>query len=105
MSNISDEDDDGSKEEKEVEQSILTKEGYLTCIDASSNGQQLLDIIDLLPISAQCYGHSLTMNSIIKIFSKHPVFHEQCNPLFVVKHNNGKNVRVMSTCSSLSKEN
>jgi hypothetical protein len=72
MSNISDEDDDGSEEEEEVkvEQNVvLTREVFLSCIDASSNDQQLLDIIDLLLYSAQCYGHFLTMNAIIKKIS------------------------------------
>jgi hypothetical protein len=80
MSNISDEDDD--EEELEVEQDILTRDGIWTHIDASSNGQKSLDIIDLLPNFAQCYGYSLTMNAIIKISSRHPVFCDICSLFF-----------------------
>ncbi len=84
--------------------SILTRQGYLSCINEASDGQHLLDIINLLPNSARHYGHSLTMNAIIKTISRHLVFCEQSNPLFVTKHKSRKDVQVTATFSSLSKE-
>jgi hypothetical protein len=108
ISNVSDLDDEGSEEDEEVlpeaEQNISTRQGYLSCINEASDGQHLLDIINLLPNSAQHYGHSLTMNAIIKIISRHLVFCEQSNPLFVTKHKSRKDVQVTATFSSLSKK-
>jgi hypothetical protein len=51
-----------SKGKPEAKKNILTREVYLSNIAVGGNvHQQLLDVIDLLLILAQLYGHSLTM--------------------------------------------
>lgn len=53
------------EDEVEVEQNNLTREYFLSRIDVASDDWQVLDIIDLITNSAQCYNHSLTINAIL----------------------------------------
>jgi signal recognition particle GTPase len=67
---------DSNNEElvKKTIKDYVTKESFLSMIDNVSEGGDLLKIINLLPNSSQRYGHSLTMNAILKILCHHPNF-------------------------------
>jgi hypothetical protein len=69
------------------------------------NGTDLLKIFDLLPNSSQRYGHSLSMNALIKIIIRHPVFCERASIFHTVKIKKGKETAVPSTFISLSPTN
>jgi hypothetical protein len=61
---------DGSDEDEDnvlaPDNSVLTKQSFTARVEIASAGEALLELIDLLPNSAQKYGHSITMNAVIK---------------------------------------
>jgi len=63
--------DDTDDEELNLEglRNITTKESFLSMIDSASIGADLLPIIELLPNLSQRYGHSITMNTVMKIIA------------------------------------
>jgi hypothetical protein len=70
----------------EEEQSLYSPEGenetndegkamikrILALVNTATDGKHLLDIIALLPNTAQCCGYSITMNAIIKLLCRAP---------------------------------
>jgi hypothetical protein len=75
-----------SEEESETseEEEAMKKEEFLTMVNTVTDGKQLLDIITLLPNTAQCWGHSITMNPIIKLLCCASLLKEQCKTFLVV---------------------
>jgi hypothetical protein len=59
-------DSDNDELEEEVIRDKVTKESFLQLIEKASEGGDLLKVINLLPNSSQRYGHSITMNAIVK---------------------------------------
>jgi hypothetical protein len=43
----------------------VTNQSFAEMITRAATGRDLLPIIDLLPDSSQCYGHSITMNAVM----------------------------------------
>jgi hypothetical protein len=66
-------------------------------IDAASDGGDLMKIISLLPNSSQRYGHSITMNAVVKIVSRHSTFKDHCTAFYTTKRRENKETRVIST--------
>ena len=68
----------------------VTKESFLQMVENVSIGGDLLKIINLLFSSSQCYGHSITMNAINKIISRHATFKDRCTAFYTTKIKSGK---------------
>jgi len=64
-------DSDDDELVNEIIQDKVTKESFLQMVENASIGGDLLKITNLLPNSSQRYGHSITMNAIVKIISRH----------------------------------
>jgi hypothetical protein len=99
---------DGSDEDKDnvlaPDDSVLTKQSFTTHVEEASAGEALLELIDLLPNSAQKYGHSITMNAVIKLIARAPVFCDDTACLYTTKQKNGREVKVPLTFSASSKD-
>ena len=65
-----------------------TKESFMSLIGGASKGD-LLRIIELLPNSSQRYGHSLTMNAVMKIISRHATCKDRCTSFYTMKKKRG----------------
>ena len=102
-----DDDDDATEEEMAIEtaRDQITKQSYNAMIDSATTGTDLLSIIDLLPNSSQRYGHSLTMNALIKIIIRHPSFKDRSDNFYCVKVKKGKDTKVPSTFTSTNHGN
>jgi hypothetical protein len=50
----------------------MSRERFLERVNNASNCNDLLDVLALLPNTAQRWGHSITMNAIIKILYHRP---------------------------------
>jgi hypothetical protein len=74
-------------------------------IDAASDGGDLMKIISLLPNSSQRYGHSITMNAVVKIVSHHSTFKDHCTAFYTTKRRENKETRVISTYNTLNQSN
>jgi hypothetical protein len=74
-------------------------------IDSATTGSDIIKITDLLPNSSQQYGHSITMNAMIKIMIHHPIFRERSSMFYTVKVKKGKETSVLSTFTSLNQAN
>jgi hypothetical protein len=97
-----------SNDDELVENAIrdmVTKESFLSMVKAASEGADFLKIISLLPNSSQRYGHSLTMNAIIKIICRHETFKDRCTGFYVTKIKSGKETKVVSTYNTLNQSN
>jgi hypothetical protein len=81
----------------------VTKQTYTAMVDSTTTGSELLKLIDLLPNSSQRYGHSITMNALVKIIIHQPSFCAWSDHLYCVKVKKGKETRVASTFTSLIK--
>jgi hypothetical protein len=70
---LSDDDDSivGPDKSAEKEREATTKDSFLQLLADAKDGSDFLKLIDMLPNSANRYGHSLTMNAIIKILCRH----------------------------------
>ena len=77
----------------------------MSLIDGASKGEDLLRIIELLPNSSQRYGHSLTMNAVMKIISRHATYKDRCTSFYTMKKKAGVEKPVLSTYNSLTKSN
>ena len=85
--------DDDVDDDEIVEENLrdgLTKQSFSSLINNATTGTDLLKIFDLLPNSSQRYGHSLSMNALIKIITRHPVFCERASIFNTVKIKKGK---------------
>jgi hypothetical protein len=89
-------------EAEEEECKSMTRERFLETVNSASNSNDLLGVLALLPNTAQRWGHSITMNAIIKILCHSPIFKDQCNSFYAVKVKNGVETKVPSTFNSLS---
>jgi hypothetical protein len=67
----------------------MTRERFLERVDSATNGIQLLELLTFLPNTAQRWGHSITMNAVIKILCCSPTFKDQCEPFYAVKAKKG----------------
>ena len=78
MNAINDDDYIDDTDDKELALDFIRdttqKESFLSLIDSASIGEDLVTIIELLPNSSQRYGHSITMNAVLKIISWHALF-------------------------------
>jgi len=74
----------------EIIRDKVTKESFLQMVENVSIGGDLLKIINLLFSSSQCYGHSITMNAINKIISRHATFKDRCTAFYTTKIKSGK---------------
>jgi hypothetical protein len=83
----------------------VTKESFLSMVENASEGGDFLKILNLLPNSLQRYGHSLTMNAIIKILCCHPTSKVHCTGFYTTKMKGGKETKVVSTFSTLNQSN
>jgi hypothetical protein len=83
----------------------VTKESFLSMVDNASEGGDFLKILDLLPNSLQRYGHSFTMNAIVKILCHHPTSKIRCTGFYTMKMKGGKETKVVSTFSTLNQSN
>ncbi len=63
----------------------ITKQSFAAMIDSAKTGSDIIKITDLLLNSSQCYGHSITMNALIKIMIHHPIFRERSSMFYTVK--------------------
>jgi hypothetical protein len=72
----------------------LTKQTFTSLIDNATIGTNLLKIFDLLPNCSQRYGHSLTMNALIKIIIRHPLFHDRASIFNTIKIKKGEETTV-----------
>jgi hypothetical protein len=84
--------------------SVLMKQSFTTRVEEASTGEALLELIGLLPNNAQKYGHSITMNAVIKKIARAPVFRDETACLYTAKQKNGHEVKVSLTFSALSKD-
>ena len=91
----------GDKAEQEECES-MTRERSLETVNNASNGNDFLGVLTLLPNTAQRWGHSITMNAIIKIWCRSPIFKDQCDSFYAVKVKKGAETKVPSTFNSLS---
>jgi len=91
--------------EEEVILDKVTKESFLQLIEKASEGGDLLKVINLLPNSSQRYGHSITMNAIVKIICRHATFKDRCTAFYTTKVKSGKETRVVSTYNTLNQSN
>jgi hypothetical protein len=73
-----------------------TKESFMSLIDGASKGEDLLRIIELLPNSSQRYGHSLTMNAVMKIISRHATYKDRCTSFYTMKKSGGRETCVIN---------
>jgi hypothetical protein len=89
-------------EAEEEECESMTRERFLEMVNSASNGNDLLGVLALLPNTAQRWGHSITMNAIIKILCRSPIFKDQCDSFYAVKVKKGAETKVPSTFNSLS---
>ena len=101
--------DEESIDDDEVVQECIrdkiTKQSYEAMLTRAATGQELLPIIDLLPNSSQRYGHSITMNAIIKIIGRHSAFKGNCDNFYTIKVKKGKETKVPATYNSLTLSN
>jgi len=102
---LDDDVDDDVDDDEIVEENLrdgLTKQSFSSLINNATTGTDLLKIFDLLPNSSQRYGHSLSMNALIKIIIRHPVFRERASIFNTIKIKKGKETTVPSTfiCSA-----
>jgi hypothetical protein len=100
---LMDSDDDQLMEE--IMRDEVTKESFLAMIESATTGGDFLNIINLLPNSSQHYGHSLTMNAIIKIICQHSTFKDRCTGFYTTKVKAGKETKVVSTYNMLNQSN
>jgi hypothetical protein len=88
-SDLNDVADDDDSEDEELAQEVIqdktTRDSFLLMIDAASDGANLMKIISLLPNSSQRYGHSITMNAVVKIVSHHSTFKDHCTAFYTTK--------------------
>jgi hypothetical protein len=92
-----------SEEEVEEEEAeSISRERFLKRVNNASNGNDLFDVLALLPNTAQRWGSSITMNAIIKILCHSPIFKDQCDSFYAVKVKKGMEAKVPSTFYSLS---
>jgi hypothetical protein len=92
-----------SEEEVEEEEcDSMSREKFLERVNSASNGNDVLGVLALLPNTAQRWGHSITMNAIIKVLCRSPVFKDQCDSFYAVKVKKGVETKVPSTFNSLS---
>ena len=54
-----------------------TKQSFLSLIDAATGRTDLTRIIELLPNSSHRYGHSSTMNAVVKLIARHATFKDR----------------------------
>jgi hypothetical protein len=73
-----------------------TKESFMPLIGSASKGEDLLRIIELLPNSSQRYGHSLTMNAVMKIISRHATYKDRCTSFYTMKKSGGRETCVIN---------
>jgi hypothetical protein len=99
-----DDDDDDEIVQESLRDSI-TKQSFVSMIDSATTGSDVIKITDLLPNSSQRYGHSITMNAMIKIVIHHPIFRERSSLFYTVKVKKGKETSVPSTFTSLNQAN
>jgi hypothetical protein len=75
-SDIGDLDDDDDHDDEVAMETVrdeVTKQSYTAMVDSATTGTDLLKLVDLLPNSLQCYGHSMAFNAPIKLlFVIHP---------------------------------
>ena len=83
----------------------VTKESFISMVKAASDGGDFLKVINLLPNSSQRYGHSLTMNAVIKIICRHATFKDRCTRFYTTKIKSGKETKVVSTYNTLNQSN
>ena len=100
---LMDSDDDQLMEE--IMRDKVMKESFLAMIESATTGGDFLNIINLLPNSSQRYGHSSTMNAIIKIICRHSTFKDQCMGFYTTKVKAGKETKVVSTYNMLNQSN
>ena len=79
----------------------VTKESFISMVEAASDGGDFLKVINLLPNSSQQYGHSLTMNAVITIICRHATFKARCTGFYTTKIKSGKEMKVVSTYTTL----
>jgi hypothetical protein len=89
-------------EVEEEEAESMTRERFLERVNGATNGMHLLELLTFLPNTAQRWGHSITMNAIIKILCRSPIFKEQCESFYAVKVKKGVETKVPSTFIGLS---
>jgi len=89
-------DSDDDELEEEVIRDKVMKESFLQLIEKASEGGDLLKVINLLPNSSQHYGHSITMNAIVKIICRYATFKDRCTAFYMTKVKSGKETRVNS---------
>jgi len=65
-------------------------------IISATTGSDILKTTDLLPMSSQRYGHSITINALIKIIAHHPIFRERPSIFYTIKVKKGKETSVSS---------
>jgi hypothetical protein len=106
---IEDEDDDDDDDESTVVQESLcdrvTKQSYASLMENSTSGRDLLKLTYLLPNSSQRYGHSLTINAIVKIMFHHPMFWDQSFIFCALKVRTCEDTSVSATFTSLNQAN
>jgi hypothetical protein len=78
----------------------VTKQMFSEMLTRAATGQDLLPIIDRLPNSSQCYGHSIATNAVIKIISCHSAFRASCDNFYTLKVK--KETKGPATYSSLT---
>jgi hypothetical protein len=86
---------------EEIMRDKVRKESFLAMIESATTGGDFLSIVNLLPNSSQRYGHSLTMNAIIKIICQHSTFKDRCTGFYTTKVKAGKEAKVVSTYNML----
>ena len=82
-----------------------TKESFIWLIFSAWKGEDLLPIIELLWNSSQQYGHSLTMNAVMKMISLHSHFKDHSTSFYTMKREMGVEKLVLSKNNSLTKSN
>jgi hypothetical protein len=84
-----------SREETEEEEGeSMSRERFLERVNSASNGNDLLDVLTLLPNTAQRWGHSITMNAIITIFCRTPIFKDQCDSFYEKRCGNKSSINL-----------
>ncbi len=89
------------EEVEEDEAESMSRKRLLERVNNASSGNDLLDVLALLPNIAQRWGHSITMHAIIKILCHKPIFKDQCDLFYAVKVKKGMETNVPSTFNSL----
>jgi hypothetical protein len=87
---LDDEDNDDDEVAMETVHDQATEQSYMAMVDSATTGTDLLKLIDLLPNSSQYYGHSITMNALIKIIICHPSFREWSDHFYCIKVKKGE---------------